>query len=357
MGPVRAGLLALAMWALGCACARAESGVIMRERDGLRPGLCGALRIQLSGAAEVTCEPEDGSDLLSDRISAAAARVRELDARLAVLVERDPDPGRVRMYIVSAEKDQAVVAIERIEDRPDPDVDRSLALKVRDAYEVVEVVEKTAPASAAPLSAALASPAAKRAHQGVQLPAFTPSTEPSWLMFLDAGGGVSLGTRQHGLAALALGIGQLAPGWRAELGLGARFASRSQEVQSFGHINVLARGPELSLRLLWRSARIEVGGALQGMVWFLRGEGVAADGSRGERTRLVPSVSLGPDLRVRLFSSAFLRIAPAAEVAFVSQRFAVEDFVLVDEGRVRFVLPVSLLLALPLGPEPESLRP
>jgi hypothetical protein len=354
MAAVRAGLLALAMWAFGCACALADSGVILRERDGLRPGLCGALRIQLSGAAEVTCEEEEGSDLLSDRITAAAARVRELDARLAVLVERDPNPGRVRMYIVSAETDQAIFAIERIEDRPDPDVDRSLALKVRDAYEVVEVVEKTAPSSAAPLSAALASPEARRAHQE---PPPAPPAGPAWLMFLDAGGGVTLGTRQHGIAAIAVGAGKLASGWRAELGAGARFASRSQEVQTFGQINVLARGPELSLRLLWRSARVELGGALQGMVWFMRGEGVAADGSRGERTRLVPSVSLGPDLRVRLFSSAFLRIAPAVELSFVSQRFAVEDFVLVDEGMVRAVLPVSLLLALPLGPEPESLRP
>jgi hypothetical protein len=355
MAAVRAGLLALAMWAFGCACALADSGIIMRERDGLRPGLCGALRIQLSGAAEVTCEEEAGSDLLSDRISAAAARVRELDARLAVLVERDPNPGRVRMYIVSAETDQAIFAIERIEDRPDPDVDRSLALKVRDAYEVVAVVEKTAPASAAPLSAALASPEARRAHQ--EPPAQAPRSGPAWLMFLDAGGGVTLGARQHGLAAIAMGAGKLAPGWRAELGAGARFASRSQEIQTFGQVNVLARGPELSLRLLWRSARIEIGGALSGMLWFLRGEGVAADGSRGERTRLVPSLSVGPDLRVRLFSSAYLRIAPAVELAFVSQRFAVEDFVLVDEGMVRAVLPVSLLLALPLGPEPESLRP
>jgi hypothetical protein len=350
---VRAGLLALAMWALGCACARADAGVLLREVEGLRPTLCGALRIQLSGAAEVECEADEGPDELAGRISRAAERVRAEGARLGVLLERDPDPRRVRMYLVSAEGDQAVVAIERIEDRADPDVDRSLALKVRDAYDVVQVVEKTAPRSPAPLSGALASPAAKAAHREA---AAVPPPGLTRIMFLDAGGGASFGARTHYLGVLTLGFGALGESYRAELGVGGRFASRSDETRSFGQATVLARGPQLSLRALWRGSRFEAGAALDVIVWYLRGQGVASDGTRGTRIRLSPALSVGPDLRVRLFSSAQLRFAPALELATVSQTFAVEQRVLVDEGLVRVVLPLSLHLSLPLR-EPESFRP
>src|SRR5687768_9552592 len=138
--PVRSCLLTLLMWLCLSPCARADDRVLLFEQKGLRPGLCAALRIQLTGAAQVTCEREGDEATLSERITRAAERVKAEDARVGLLIERDPDPRLVRMYIVAAQNDQAVVAIERIEDRPEPDVDRSLALKVRDAFFVIEQV-------------------------------------------------------------------------------------------------------------------------------------------------------------------------------------------------------------------------
>lgn len=311
---------------------------MLRERDGLRPGLCVALRIQLSDAAEVRCEPDEGTDELSERIAATAARVRELDARLGVILERDPDPGRVRMYIVSADSAQAVIAIERIEDRPEPDVDRSLALKVRDAYEVVEAVAE----APSPLLATLS----ERRPSG-----------PEHALFLEAGGGLGVGAGARGLATLTLGLSRAQPGFRLEAGVGARFGSGSEVVRSFGRVSVRERGPLVSLRATHSSERLEVGGVVEAMASLVSALGTASDGARGERRLLTPTLGLGADLRVRLFASAFLRFAPMLELSAFRRRFSVDERVVSDEGLVRLTLPLSLLVSLPLRGSAERLEP
>jgi hypothetical protein len=156
------------VWLLAVLGARADEGVVLREGGAARPGLCAALRIQLSGIAPVSCEAEPARAALSERIAATAARLREQHARLGVLLERDPEPGLLRMYIVAARDDQAVLAIERIEDRPEPDIDRSLALKIGDAYEVMAIVQAAAPQAGAGGTRALAALArtGRRAARG-----------------------------------------------------------------------------------------------------------------------------------------------------------------------------------------------
>ena len=352
MAVVRACSWIVLIWLAVCAGAQADEGVVLLEQAGLRSRLCGALRIQLTGAAEVQCEPEGATDSLAQRISSSAERVRTLGARLGVLLERDPDPKRVRMYIVSGLGDRAVVAIESIEDRPEPDVDRSLALKVADAYQVVAAVRLAAPQSEAPVAALLAprltAPPAALHERG------TPS---GWLAFLDAGGGVSLSERTRALASLALGIGRARSGSRFELGAGVRLASRVHAQGALGRVTVHERGLQLSARLLWRLGRIELGGALTGLLAIASAEGLANDGSRGERKLLVPALDLALDLRLRLFPGASMRAAPGLELAAVRQRWAVDGSVLLDQRPARMVSLLSLVVSLPLSRESRGLQP
>ncbi len=331
----------LAVWAWGTSCARAEDIVRLFETKGLRPSLCGSLRIQLSDLGEVHCEADRlGSDL-STRIEAAAKVVRNGQAQLSVLLERDPDPARVRMYIVGGRTDEAVIAIEHIENKPDPDVDRALALKVRDALDAFELVRQSMTHDASP---ALASAIAPRAAQREQAP---------WSALLEAGGGLLVGGGGGPRAAGRVLVGGRfeASTLRAELALGARLHSNVSRASAVGSVNESEWGPLLSLRGVWSTARVEIGAATEASFLNMRAQGTTQSGARGSKREGTLVLSLGIDARVLVFGTTYLRCAPAIEILSVDQRFSLDDRVTMDLGRTRVLVPLSVLWALPLGGE------
>jgi hypothetical protein len=320
--------------------------LLLEERAGLRPGLCGTLRLQMSGLAEVRCEPESAGEALADRIASLAERVRDTRAQLGVLLERDPDPSRVRMYLVAGAADRAVIAIEAIEDRPDPDVDRSLALQARHAYETLGMVPAGAPL---PLAASLVLGPSERGagSRGAALSA------KAWLMFLDAGGGVSVqapGLHDGGVGAIAafhLGAARLGPRLRLEAGLGAQLLSRREASAASGRVSLAERGPALTLRALWRSRRCELGAVFEAFASVIRAQGTSPRGAHGAATRVTPTLAFGPDLRLRLFDHAFLRFAPLFEALVFDRHFAVDHVGVTHTGSWRFSAMFSLLVGLP----------
>jgi hypothetical protein len=336
-------------------CAEAQPGptsppppaVVLAERAGLRPELCGALRIQLSGLATVHCEPAGPEVPLPERIASAAARVRARQARLGIFLERDADPRLLRMYVVGLRADQAVLAVEPIEDRPDRDVDRSLALKVASSFERVgqtaEPGEQAAgtPADTMPLASALREDTAPPTH----------ALAPSWQLFMEAGGGVRSGPQVAGLALLNLGVSHVTQRSRLELALGVELGTSYSARQGDLRVSARERTPLLSARALQRqNARFEWGAELRLACILLSAEGYAADGSRGERLLGVPTVGVGADLRVRLFASAFLRFNPGVDLPLVQQRLSVDGAVLVDYPTASWTLPLSVMFFLPLSP-------
>jgi hypothetical protein len=335
---VRTGWLwGLVGWLWSALGAQADAGVLLREQAELRPGLCGALRIQLSGVADVQCEPEDEAAPLPARIATTATRLRERGALLGVLLERDPDPGLLRMYLVSARADQAVIAIERIEDRPEPDVDRSLALKVGDAYQAIELVRAAVPQLAQPLAAAISAP---------------PPARPlgSWQLFLDVGGGPHVDeSGWRGLANVVLGAGYAGPALRVEVGAGARFDSLAEPENELGRLSLRERGGLVGMRLLWRGARFEFGGVLEGLLLSISAQAYGETGGQQETSFFTPALGLGADLRVRLFGTAFLRAAPMLEL-LRSERVTLYDQgpPIAQTGPARLAVPLSLLINLPL---------
>jgi hypothetical protein len=346
----------LCLWLLGCACAEAQAGVLLFERAPLRPGLCAALRIQLTGLAEVRCVPDSASASLAERLAASRQRVASEASLLGVLLERDEDPRLVRMYLVTGAGEQAALAIERIEDRPEPDVDRSLSLKVLDAYELISFVDSALPDKGESAAAVLATPENR--------PVLSPDGQsprdparPFLLSFVELGGGLGVGDGVWGVANVLLGVGRASARSRYELALGARLSSPQQERSSLGSVSVRERGPLLAARLNARFGRFELGGSAHLLLVFAEAVGVTSDGEDGRENTIAAVLGLGPELRVRLFRQAYLRLAPSLELWTTRQRYAVDNQVMIDRGRFSLTLPLSLLISLPLEKTPEGFQP
>jgi hypothetical protein len=323
--------------------AQPATEVLLLEHVGLRPELCPAMRIQLSGAAHVTCEPEQAELALPERIQAASERTKARGARIGVFLERDPDPRLVRMYIVGARSDQAVLAVEKIENRPDRDVDRSLALKVGASLEVVVRVERAAPAQvvqAGELPAVLAEPTSPAAAE--------PHLAPTWALFLDFGGGVATAARVHGVVEASLGAARVTRSMRLDLGLGFELGMPYEDTDDGARVRVNDRKVFLTARALRRLGRLEAGGELLLAGSFLEALGIARDGTQGEQLLFTPALGVGLDLRVRLFSSAYLRLSPRVEVPFIDRTLSVDDLTVVDFPPLQVTVPGSLIFYLPL---------
>jgi hypothetical protein len=253
------------------------------------------------------------------------------------------------MYIVGSRVDQAVLAVEKIEDRPDHDVDRSLALKVGASLEVVTRLEQAAPSEDGALAGALVSPPAPSATSSVAPEHPAAGARPAWAVFLDLGGGLSSNPKPYGLVGGTIGLSRERPTWRVDFGLGFELGTRYESARGASEVRAWQRGPLLTVRALRRRGRFEWGGELVLMCALLSAEGIAADGTRGEETLLLPSLGLGADLRVRLFASAFLRLSPRLEVPFVHQTLAVDRATVVDFSPVGVTVPLSLLFYLPFA--------
>jgi hypothetical protein len=151
-------------------------------------------------------------------------------------------------------------------------------------------------------------------------------------------------------------VGRAADGFRYELGLGARLASRQHESSGVGSLSVVERGALLAARLLWRRRRFELGGALNLSVLFASAEAVFAE-DRRQRTLVTPTLGAGPALRVRLFPFVYLSCGPSVELKLIHRRFALDDQPLIDRQKFGFVLPLTLLINLPFEKTPESFQP
>jgi hypothetical protein len=344
--------------------ARAQADVLLLESEKLRPGLCVALRIQLTGVASVTCRP-DRAGLLPERLARAATALRDEHGRIGVLLERDPDPGLVRMYLVGARPDQAVIAIERIEDRLAPDIDRSLALKVRDAFEVMRSVpvaradRVSAEPAAAPLAAVLAPVTPVDETGGEQLTSPVRSaTEPPpesrkngarTSALFELGGALVRSADTRALGLLAVGVGQAWASYQGELVAGARLASSLTVQSEAGRIDEREWGLSLAARALTRTGRLRVGALVALGFERAHARGRTRSGAQGELDVSLVHFGVGVDVRVHMFEHVQLRLAPTVEIHPIDQRFAVDQQVLLALGRSRVLVPLTLVVELPFA--------
>jgi hypothetical protein len=333
---VRAQVLVLALWGslLSIPRARAEEAVLLLEDGALRPGLCAALRIQLTDVATVRCLPRALASPLAERLAEGARVVREQGARLGVLLERDPDPSLVRMMLVSEQEDHALLALERIEDRPAPDVDRSLALKVRDTLETMRETE----ASPTPLAATLRTVPRREVHTLRGL--------------VEAGGALALHAHTRGSVLLGLGARQQRGSLYGELTLTGQLASTLRRRGRAGRVVEDEWGLSLAVRLGRQWAGAALGALLSLDALHTRADGTTNDGSRGQDEHLFARVGVGLDVRVTLHEGPLrvsLRLAPTVQLDPTAQRFQLDRQTTLELGRARLWLPLSVLLEWPGG--------
>jgi hypothetical protein len=252
------------------------------------------------------------------------------------------------MILVGQPDDRAVLAIESIEDRAAPDVDRSLALKVRDTIEVLDASrpdhaaggrERAQPAGS--LAPVIASPTAGRRVR--------PRASLSGLVELGGALASSVAVRAAGVVALGLRAERSSA--YGELALGAQRSSELDRRSAVGHVEENEWGFALSLRLGRTWTAFSVGGLLELGVLRVHARGFTLDDSTGDYARALARVGVGLDLRIVLLHAptrVVLRLAPTLQVDPQQQRFLLDQQPALDLGRVHAWVPLTLLFELPL---------
>ena len=325
--------LTLWLWSLGCAHARER--VVLFQTPDLRPGLCSVLRIQLADLADVACLPDPAGDDLAQRLSSGAVQTRAQEARLGVLLTRGERPGRVHLYLVGEKTDEALVSIAEA-NPDDPDLDRSLALKVRAALDVaisVSALTSAPDKSPEPVSALLRT---------------RPPRRPRWEGLLGVAGGASLGTRRRFEGAMSIGLSKTYGVWSVEPRIAALFWSAVRVRGDDGRVDERAQAVGLRLHSVRRFNRLLLGGHLLSAVLRSEATALARDGRRGTRTSLLPLFGIGADMRVALLEWVWLCLRPRVDWLPVAQTYTTDDVKRLSLGRVRAALDASLLVRFPL---------
>jgi hypothetical protein len=133
-------------WALTCVlvCAgtastyAAEARVLLLESHGPSGGLFTALQIQLSGVASPERVAVPASPNMAEGIERGSQLVREHGAIAAVWVERGRTPGPAVLYVVGEKEGRALVEVVRVPGDRGPELERTIALKVREFVAAIQ---------------------------------------------------------------------------------------------------------------------------------------------------------------------------------------------------------------------------
>jgi hypothetical protein len=333
-GGVTIGLI-LGCWAVPV---HAEDRVVLLEdsRAARGSGLGSALRIQLTGAAEVEVRDLPENAGVSRRMQTASELTQAEDVLLVVwaepAVELADGSREAVLYAVGHKQGRALVEIVRVRGGEGPDVERSLALKVREVVdEVRHNREQAAP------SDLMLEPAAAAAD--------VTAEQPAW------GARVSLAGALAPLSGSDLGQwgARLAggPAWRdgvlrisglLEL---AVFPELEVEVPS-AEVRLFELAPGALAHAQWRQADVWIGLRAGLSLSFLAAQGHNA-ASSGEVSGLVaPSWTFGVDVELPIGRGVGVAAALDLQARIRRQRFTVAGDQVVDLGRLRPLVSIAL---------------
>jgi hypothetical protein len=334
-GISRAGLFASLI--LGCWAARvqAEDRVVLLQ-DPAAPsgsGLAYALRIQLTGAADVDVRdlPQDAG--VSLRVQAASQLAQAEDVLVAVwaepAVELENGSREAVLYVVGHKQGRALVEIVRIPGGEGPDVDRSLALKVRELVDEVRANRAKAAENDLMLEPAAASSA--------------PS-EPGWgARVLVAGALAPLSGSALGQWGARIAAG---PAWRED----ALRVSALAELTIFpelevdataGKANLFELAPGVLAHAQWRQGAVWVGLRAGLALSLLAAEGQSPSG-RGDAREIAPSWLAGVDVELPISDGLGVAAAVDLQTRIRRQRFSIDEDEVVDLGRLRPLVSIAL---------------
>ncbi len=305
--------------------------LIQPENAPIRPGLEPSLRIQLRGAAELEVQKAPWPPDLPARVADATERAQRQGVEWVVWADppvvdaQSPTHDEISVvYLVGRRQGRALIEVVRVPGGEGPDVDRSLALKVR---ELIGVSDGAAYALG---NAPLPAPTAQ---------ASAASTEPSTDAALFLEGGVQLAS--EGNAGMVLDfVLATGPGLRGErfaidvpielhVGVPRSVADARGEV-SWSEISV-----GLSLRAALRlSYALRVGTFAGLTLGFASAEGRSRSGVRGEALETLPALGFGLDAELSLTRLLSARLALGLSQRFKRQRFAIDGEDVADLGRL-----------------------
>jgi hypothetical protein len=336
----------ISLLAVSSVAAQGPERVVLLEEPGQpsRTELIQALRIQLSGVAalDVRQMPAESSGL-SERIHAASQLAEAPDALVVVwaepTMELEDGSREAVLYVVGRTQGRALVEVVRVQGGDSPDVDRSVALKVRDL--VYEVQRNRAAAPQNP-ELGLEEPAAPSATTPTPAPAPPPAAAP-W--GLTAAGGVAIGTLS-GLGQWGLALAGGATFDRDPLRLSGRlelrwFPELTAEGSGASEARLSEVAPGLLLRAQWRTSALRLGLRAGIALSFLDADAASARGV-GDDAPTVTSLLAGPELELPIAAGFGLSAALELQVRLRRQRYTVLGEELIDLGRVRPLLLLAL---------------
>jgi hypothetical protein len=301
--------------------------LVMRRAEGPdRPAFDQALRIQLVGEAELSTGPPLGGETLPDRVEEAAAAVGREDAVIGAWLESGETRGELHLFIVGRRRQRALIEVARLPADQGPDVDRTLALKVREVLDSVLASQSERADVAGALDTV-----GGRGRFTVALGFFAATPSGS----VDHQLGASLG------AHLGLPLGPL----MAEAAVGMRFptdlsASRGR----VGRVSIDELSPWLDLHLHGGDGDLRVGGYAGVVLRVLMAEGVTDAGTVGTATVLAPALGLGAEGRLRLGDWLWLGLGLGGELTLHRPAFSLNRREVADVGRLRAVGQLSLVI-------------
>jgi hypothetical protein len=307
-----------------------ERVVLLQPRNALaRPGLEPSLRIQLRGLELTTLEVDFPPDLPS-RLHVASELARERSADWVVWADdvqtdADASASQAVLYVVGRRDGRALIEVVRVPGGEGPEVDRSLALKVR---ELVGVRDGAAFALGV---------------REIERPADEQRRITLWVELgaqLSSEGSAGLVTD----AFIALGPSLTTPAFviavPLELSYGfSRSAERNGDRVEWTELAIAG----------WLKALVRVhpslllGGGLGGKLGFTDADGVTMSGRRGGSTERLPALLLGPEAELQLSPAIGARIALGLELRAQRQRFYIEGVEIADTGRMVPYARVSLV--------------
>ncbi len=295
--------------------------VLMVPDQPLPDGFLDALRIQLIGAATVTV----GADVTGDTTAAkleSAATVLDAPGTLAVWVEQETESGYL-LYIGSRRESRAVVDVFHIAEPGGPEAVRALALKVREVVDLAALPsrkEKPPPPPPPPpppwrrAGVVAAGPLALQGDLGMQLAV-------------------------NGEGGLALSHARL----RLELVGAAWWASAVDKENASGYVRVRELGVAARARALVGFGGFAAGGGLGVGMRRASADGRTPANTEGSDVVWLPTLDAELEARRPAWGPLELRAWVGVELAVLRQRFLINELEIVDLGRLRGELGLSLV--------------
>jgi len=331
-------IMNLYAWAAACLVClfsqtgNAQSRVLLFDTQNYpsRDGLYAALRIQLADVAHVTRFGTLTDIAITDRVATASASVKNEKAMLAVWVEGpnklSDGSSELVLYLVGERSGRAVVELLRLPAGKGPDVDRSLALKVREVVDTLILPESH---HGHLLNRPEKEPSQDRGP-------FEPGPSLGWVYGAGVFAATQSGTR-FGLwgAALDGGVWSSLSGFRIAGEVTLHLHGQIEIENEYGRVFIDETTPGIGVRGLVDYLPFAFGTLLGFQLRIVEATGVTLSGSEGDEQSVMPCFIAALDAQLDFDTVLALRIDIGLQFALRPKLYTINNRELAELGPPR----------------------